>query len=312
MGVTLRVLALALVGLALLPAGALAATVDRDTGTGVITIVDGARDDRRHHGRAPRRLDIVGHAGGGLVERQRRLRPRSRRGRVPAAASSIAVDLGGGNDRFSADGVSSPISVAGGTGNDDIETGGGNDVLAGGTGNDTLTGDGGVDDYFGETGDDTIEARDGNAERISCGAGTDEADNDFIDIIAECERGIDNDSDGFSSAVDCNDGAGTSPRRAPRCSTTASTRTATAATTPTSTGTATASPSPATATTPTRRSGPTRSRSAATRSTRTATGARTRSRELGAVVSNQWASRARRAPAARSSCTTRPRAPASS
>ena len=36
-------------------------------------------------------------------------------------------------------------------------------------------------------------------------AGTDTADNDFTDIIAECERGIDGDSDGFSSAVDCND-----------------------------------------------------------------------------------------------------------
>ena len=44
-------------------------------------------------------------------------------------------------------------------------------------------------------------------ERISCGADTDEADNDFVDIIAECERGIDVDLDGFSSAVDCNDGA---------------------------------------------------------------------------------------------------------
>ena len=80
-------------------------------------------------------------------------------------------------------------------------------MLAGGVGNDTLDGGGGVDDYFGETGDDTIEARDGHAERIACGAGTDEAHNDFIDIIAECERGIDGDSDGFSSAVDCNDDA---------------------------------------------------------------------------------------------------------
>ena len=47
------------------------------------------------------------------------------------------------------------------------------DVLAGGTGNDTLDGRAGVDDYFGQAGDDTIEARDGNAERISCGAGDD-------------------------------------------------------------------------------------------------------------------------------------------
>jgi hypothetical protein len=81
------------------------------------------------------------------------------------------------------------------------------DVLAGGPGNDTLNGLGDVDDYFGETGDDTIEARDSTAERISCGAGDDKAHNDFVDIIAECERGIDADGDGFSTAVDCNDGA---------------------------------------------------------------------------------------------------------
>jgi hypothetical protein len=64
-----------------------------------------------------------------------------------------------------------------------------------------------VDDYFGEGGEDTIEARDGAAERLSCGAGNDEARNDFVDIIAECERGVDGDGDGFSSSVDCNDGA---------------------------------------------------------------------------------------------------------
>jgi hypothetical protein len=103
--------------------------------------------------------------------------------------------------------VSAQLSVAGGEGVDTISGGSGGDVLAGGEGNDTLNGQGGVDDYFGEGGDDTIEARDGAAERISCGAGNDQANNDFIDIIAECERGVDGDNDGFSSAVDCNDAA---------------------------------------------------------------------------------------------------------
>ena len=100
-----------------------------------------------------------------------------------------------------------PVSVAGGSGNDVIAGSGGNDVLAGGPGNDTLRGNSGIDDYFGETGNDTIQSRDGRPERISCGADTDVADNDFTDIIAECERGVDDDCDGFSSAVDCNDGA---------------------------------------------------------------------------------------------------------
>ena len=44
------------------------------------------------------------------------------------------------------------------------------------------------------------EARDGAAERIACGAGSDEARNDFTDIIAECERGPDGDGDGFAAA----------------------------------------------------------------------------------------------------------------
>jgi hypothetical protein len=200
----LRLLAIALLGLALLPAAALGATVDRDAGTGVITIVDdlATADDIAVNRTAT--LDIVSRAGGGLtnnggcadgaggtVECQR--------------GTSIAVDLGDGNDTFSAVAVASPISVAGGSGDDIIDTSDGNDVLAGGAGNDTLQGKSGVDDYFGETGDDLIKAHDGRAERISCGDGTDEAQNDFVDIIAECERGTDTDHDGFSSAVDCND-----------------------------------------------------------------------------------------------------------
>ncbi|MGI8781679.1 MAG: MopE-related protein [Solirubrobacteraceae bacterium] len=124
-----------------------------------------------------------------------------------AVAVPLAVDLGDGTDSFTATGVPVPVSVAGGLGNDTVTGGSGGDVLAGGDGNDNLNGGAGVDDYFGEGGDDTIEARDGAAERISCGAGNDEARNDFVDIIAECERGIDGDGDGFSSAADCNDGA---------------------------------------------------------------------------------------------------------
>ena len=109
---------------------------------------------------------------------------------------------------------------------------------------------GGVDEYFGETGDDTIEARDGTAERIACGAGNDEAHNDFTDIIAECERGIDADARRLQHAPS----TATTPtprssRARRRSSTTASTRTATAATTRTSTSTATASRARSTATT---------------------------------------------------------------
>jgi Ca2+-binding RTX toxin-like protein len=122
-------------------------------------------------------------------------------------AQSISIDLGDGNDTLTTSGVSIPLLAAGGNGDDDLQGGDAGDVLTGGANNDTLAGGGGVDSFFGEGGNDVIDARDGNAERISCGAGNDQAGNDFIDIIAECERGFDADHDGFSSAVDCNDGA---------------------------------------------------------------------------------------------------------
>ena len=123
-----------------------------------------------------------------------------------AAVRMIAVDLDAGDDVFasSAD-VTVPQSINGGDGIDRLSGGGAGDVLAGGGGDDRLEGAGGVDDYFGETGNDTILAKDGTAERIACGAGTDIVTNDFTDIIAECENGVDGDNDSFNSRVDCND-----------------------------------------------------------------------------------------------------------
>jgi hypothetical protein len=122
-------------------------------------------------------------------------------------APAVEVDLGDGNDTLTTVNVTVPMQIAGGIGNDILSGGAGNDVLAGGAGNDTLTGAGGVDEYFGEAGDDTIFAKDGLAERIACGADTDTASNDFIDIIAECETGVDGDRDGFDTRADCNDSA---------------------------------------------------------------------------------------------------------
>jgi hypothetical protein len=208
MGAALRLIFLVLLVLALRPAGATAATVDRDTVTEVITIVDdvGTADDIR----------VARAAGVDTISRDGALTNNDPTNGCTQLTtdtvgcpqgSSIAADLRDGNDIFSADAVTAPMSVAGGSGNDILAGAGGNDVLAGGPGDDTLTGNSGVDEYFGETGDDTINARDGRPERISCGAGTDVAANDFTDIIAECERGIDADGDGFSSAIDCNDGA---------------------------------------------------------------------------------------------------------
>lgn len=121
-------------------------------------------------------------------------------------APSIEIDLAAGNDQLSQIGLKTPVLASGGPGNDTLTGGEGSDVLAGAGGNDTLIGNGGVDEFFGEANDDTIDAFDGNAERISCGTGNDHARNDPIDIIAECEAGVDGDADGFASFVDCNDG----------------------------------------------------------------------------------------------------------
>jgi hypothetical protein len=201
----LRCLALTVLALATLPGAAHAATVDRDSITGIITIVDNAAAADNILVERTSMFDIISHTGGTLDTNNNADCPQVGETVQCIKGSSFAVDLGAGNDKFRADSVPVPISVAGGDGNDDLGTGSANDVLAGGPGNDLLNGHGGTDEYFGETGDDIIEARDNTAERISCGAGNDEAHNDFIDIIAECERGIDADHDGFSSAVDCND-----------------------------------------------------------------------------------------------------------
>lgn len=203
----LRCLVIAVLGLAVAPGAAVGdATVNFDQTIGILTITDvtGVDDDitvaqtPTDHvvSRAGGGLTFVGDCTGGGMEAVQCPR-----------ATSIAVDLGAGSDRFSVLGATVPISVAGQAGDDNLAGGAAGDVLAGGDGNDVLNGFGGVDDYFGESGDDTIEARDGAAERIACGGGNDQAQNDFVDILAECERGIDGDGDGFSSAVDCNDGA---------------------------------------------------------------------------------------------------------
>jgi hypothetical protein len=207
MGATARSVVIAVVALALLPAAAPGASVNRDTETGVLTIVDAdgvAVDDSIV---VERKGGTDNVSGGGLTnDSGGRCMTDVATIKCPLS-TSVAVNLGGGNDSFGAIAMPVPISVAGGPGNDDIATSGGPDVLAGGPGDDTLQGNSGVDDYFGEAGNDTIKSFDRNPERVSCGADTDLALNDFVDILAECERGSDGDRDGFSSAVDCNDGA---------------------------------------------------------------------------------------------------------
>ncbi len=276
----LRFLVATLLLSGVLPASALGvAEVNRDAVTGIVTITDpvpvGATDaitvsavGATHVVSDPSGVDDI--SGGACTDNGASV--------TCPAGSSIAVDLGAGNDSFNAPGVSVPVSVAGGAGNDTLTGGAGADVLAGGDGNDVLNGQAGVDDYFGEGGNDTIEARDGAAERIACGAGSDQARNDFVDIIAECEAGIDGDADGFSSAVDCNDANPAVRPGAPEIFENGVDEDCDGRATSIWTATAMGSRTRSTATTPTSGSVPTRARSAATALTRTATVSPSRSR----------------------------------
>ncbi|MBO9534715.1 MAG: hypothetical protein J7513_17205 [Solirubrobacteraceae bacterium] len=107
--------------------------------------------------------------------------------------------------------ASEPVVIAGRGGNDVIETykaddkldgGAGDDRLVGGFGHDTITGGPGRDTIIGDTdgsycneysctlpfGNDTIDARDGEADTIDCGVGTDTVYADSVDVVApNCE-----------------------------------------------------------------------------------------------------------------------------
>jgi Ca2+-binding RTX toxin-like protein len=118
------------------------------------------------------------------------------------AKDATAVGTAGNDDIF-VDADSSLIRGLGGNdklvaydGNDVIEGGDGDDFLEGGFGNDVLDGGAGVDQFNGDRteanviaiGNDQIRARDGNAEQVSCGIGSDSAQVDASDVVdATCE-----------------------------------------------------------------------------------------------------------------------------
>lgn len=109
----------------------------------------------------------------------------------------LRIDLGEREDvaRITA---AIPATVLGGPGADRI-TGGpaadqlagdaGDDVLAGGDGADVVDGGLGADRLDGGPGDDELRVRDGIADEITCGAGTDAVVADTLDVVAAgCER----------------------------------------------------------------------------------------------------------------------------
>ena len=112
--------------------------------------------------------------------------------RLSQVGTPSTMDGRGGDDRLrSGDG---PDRLDGGAGNDNVDGGFGDDVLIGGPGRDTISGDLAGGDcgplwckY--PFGNDTIEARDGEIDSITCGAGTDTVNADAQDVVApDCEK----------------------------------------------------------------------------------------------------------------------------
>jgi hypothetical protein len=95
------------------------------------------------------------------------------------ALPMAATVLGGpGADRLGSGDASDEMD--GGEGNDSVSAGGGNDVVSGGLGTDELEGG---------PGSDRLVARDGLADVVRCGDGSDEVDADTLDTVAaDCER----------------------------------------------------------------------------------------------------------------------------
>ncbi len=99
---------------------------------------------------------------------------------VSADTEHVLVNLGAGNDAFSAENVYAQevqITVRGESGNDTINGGAGADSLLGDDGNDLLTGGDGNDRVFGETGNDALFGGAG-ADYLAGGSGVDDLHGD--------------------------------------------------------------------------------------------------------------------------------------
>jgi Ca2+-binding RTX toxin-like protein len=101
-------------------------------------------------------------------------------------AGNDLVDGGAGNDV--AYGEAGRDTLTGGRGNDRLSGASGDDRIAGGSGRDVLIGGTGADSLRGGPGNDTIRARDGRADRVDCGAGTDTVVADRSDKLRGCEK----------------------------------------------------------------------------------------------------------------------------
>jgi Ca2+-binding RTX toxin-like protein len=112
---------------------------------------------------------------------------------APADAGASRIDGRGGDDTLTAG--SGSETILGGAGDDRVEGGYGHDTLTGGPGRDAIFGDSTASQCGGSGqsctlpfGNDVIDARDGEADTVDCGAGMDKVTADRVDTVAaNCE-----------------------------------------------------------------------------------------------------------------------------
>jgi Ca2+-binding RTX toxin-like protein len=116
---------------------------------------------------------------------------------VPAGPPAFTMDMDtealrvnsfGGDDTLTVDqGVTQSIVADAGAGNDTFTGGDESDTFFGGAGDDKLTGGNGADALLGQDGNDALFARDDSADVVDGGAGTDSAQVDVRDAVANVE-----------------------------------------------------------------------------------------------------------------------------
>ncbi len=110
---------------------------------------------------------------------------------IPSNAGTVKAKRVGSPAADKLKAAHGPDEIDGGAGDDNLEGGYGDDLITGGAGKDTINADasGGCDIFVcnAPVGNDTVLARDGEADSIACGVGTDRAVVDAIDTTSACE-----------------------------------------------------------------------------------------------------------------------------
>jgi Ca2+-binding RTX toxin-like protein len=100
----------------------------------------------------------------------------------------LTTSTGFENDSIDSSAYSGVVNVNTVDGNDTVRGGRGADVVDGGAGNDVLNPGPGADVVRGGSGNDTITVRDGVADSVDCGSGTDTVVADRVDVLTGCEK----------------------------------------------------------------------------------------------------------------------------